>query len=357
MGVSPPEDPTHAYYLHYCSCIFGLVFLTVILIHHARQYYIDKQTKNSKLNFSLFPPSLLTSSFALLISGIIYCLSSLSEILWTNYISADKATCYVHFLLIVSMYSIFKLLLYICLCRRLVESFADAVTYSPIFLFYYQIFLTVGTIVLTIAYALFVETEVDFDRGTTPCAVTNIPDPLLISIVLFDFIACVVNLVLFIKPLWKLSEQLKDQSKHLRHRFTKLIKKNALLATVSTTTTFVVWIVGASTSGLWAFCQVMDMVTSAAAIVLLFKRNEKIFLAVCCCCCKVLNKKLYEEQALASRTIGSIDSGSKQESVNTNTDAKGCVSVTEHTPDMINTPDSNSAEKPTTQSALECISE
>eukprot|EP01083_Nonionella_stella_P129587 393224_1 len=284
MGVSPPEDPLPAYYVHYCSAISGIVLLAIILIHHAHQSYIDKENKNSKLNFSCFPPSLLTSSFVLLASGILYCLSSLSEILWTNYISVDKLSCYVHFMLIVSTYSVFKLAMHICLCRRLIESFADAVTYSSIFLFYYQIFLCIGTLSLTVAYAFCVEPDVDFERthGSTPCAVTNIPLPLLICIILFDFVAMIINLILFIKPLWKI--HFASKSQFIRHRFKKLIKKNALLATISTTTTFVVWIVGASTSGLWAFCQVMDMVTSAAAIVLLFKRNEKIFLAVCCCC-------------------------------------------------------------------------
>eukprot|EP01083_Nonionella_stella_P169145 572890_1 len=222
------------------------------------------------------------------------------------------------------MYTIFKLALYICLCRRLVESFADAFTYSSQFLFYYQIFLTVSTLLLTIAYALFVEPALDFERthGSTPCAVTNIPDPLLICIVLFDFIACVINLVLFIKPLWKLSEQLKDQNQFVRNRFTKLIKKNALLATISTTTTLVHWIVGALTSGLWAFCQVMDIVVSATAIILLFRRNEKIFVRICCCCCKVWNKKLYEEQAVANRTPSSVDTTSKREFVTKDTITK-----------------------------------
>ena len=130
----------YGFYSQYIASIIGAICMFILFIYH---YKTSKQ-----ISKKCIPPKFLTCSILLLINGILYCLSGLSEVVFSEYILVNETVCTVHFILILGLYSSFKLILYIALCRRVIESFGEALTYSNTFLISYQIILIVATLMI-----------------------------------------------------------------------------------------------------------------------------------------------------------------------------------------------------------------
>ena len=111
----------------------------------------------------------------------------------------------------------------------------------------------------------------------------------------YDFIVCVINLILFLKPLCRLSRRISQINAETTSKFKKLIKKNALLASISIITSILAWVLIAIISGTIVVWQTVDIIVSSISIILLFSKNRRIFLNVCCCCCYFFKRDLYEE--------------------------------------------------------------
>eukprot|EP01084_Bolivina_argentea_P196694 337170_1 len=285
---------TIGYYGQYVSGSAGSLILFILLLHHILQQ-CNKQSKKSKNKYDQCAgPSFLTCSFALLLAGIFFCLSSLSEVVWTDYIFINKRICYIHFVALLTFYAVFKLILYISLCRRIIDSFGDIYTYSPQFLCLFQIMLVIVLSVILASCFIFIGTSVNRDEKP-PCTAA-FPDILVIAIISYDFIVCVISLILFLRPLWKLSNL--GSNKTVETKFKKLIKKNALLASISIVTSFMTWIFIAFIDGMTVFLQTIDVLVTCIAILLLFQKNEKVFIKLCCFCCYFCNKDLYYEQKI-----------------------------------------------------------
>eukprot|EP01084_Bolivina_argentea_P048051 88558_1 len=304
-------------YSQYISSISGIIICIALLLYHwistvkapktipTRRQSLVK-TNNKTCSKSLIP-SLLTCSFLMLIFGIIYSVTGLSEIAYTDYISNGQKTCYIHFVSLVSSYGLFKMFMYIGLSRRLIESFEDSMSYSysSKYLYIWELFVIFATIALTTACAIFIKTELN-PSYRPPCNI-NFPNILLILLVAYDFLVCVVNLVLFLKPLYNLTDSLRSENKTFYNKFKTLIKKNALLASISITTSFVAWIVLGVVSGIAIFVQVVDITITSLAILLLFNRNQWIYDILCCNCGNVETNKNTGKQKQLEITHTSMD--------------------------------------------------
>lgn len=224
--------------------------------------------------------SLARSSFLMLLCGLLYCISGLSEIAWTDYISTDKQTCYVHFYLIITSYGLTKLFMYVALCRRLIEVFGHTK-----FLLFWEFFLIIASILSIILCPIFIRLDV-IPTNRPPCNI-QFNDLFLIALVLYDCIVCIVNLILFIRPLCKISNNVNSEghrNKKFKQKYKSLIRKNAILACISIITSFIVWIILGFITGIAIMLQSIDIVVSSVAILLLFSRNKWLYKILCGCC-------------------------------------------------------------------------
>ena len=230
------------FYSQLIASIVGLCVLCILLVYHCVSTYLYSRDKSIIYCTGFGWPPLLICSFLMQIFGIFYCLCGLSEIIWIEYISRGELVCFVHFLLLVNFYGLFKLSLYMALCRRLVESFSESslYSYSNKFYLFWQSFLVLLSLVLIIASSAHIEASYD-GQLREPCVI-NVPQQILISLVGYDVIVGMVNLLLFIMPLRKLTADLYDQTAKMRNRFKTVMYKNASLSCITVLVSFITWI-------------------------------------------------------------------------------------------------------------------
>ena len=262
--------------------------MSSLLLYHSITTYKNKNIPKLKnTNAALVQEnncynklSLLVASFLMLTCGTLYCLSGLSEIAWTDHISMDETTCYVHFYFIITSYGSFKMFMYIALCRRLIEAFGQS-----LFLFIWECFIIITSLLQVVLCPIFIDLSV-MPNNRPPCNI-EFNDIFLISLVLYDLIVCGVNLVLFLKPLCRLTNSIQSDgqnTKKFKRKYQRLIKKNAVLASISIVTSFIIWIILGFVTGMAIMLQSIDIMVSSVAILLLFSRNKWLYRILCCCC-------------------------------------------------------------------------
>eukprot|EP01084_Bolivina_argentea_P058291 106436_1 len=264
--------------------IIGIIAELMILIYHGVSTY--KYTKQKTNQCQICAPSLLLWSFVMLIIGIVYCISGLSEVLWTEHSTTStdgRIACFVHFLLLLNCYGFFKLSMYMALCRRLVESYSDSslYSYSNKFYAFWQIFLVIVSVIIILASCFHIEAQ--YNPQARPPCVINIPLAVVAVLIGYDVIVSTVNLLLFLKPLWTLTADLYDHNSKIRNTFKPVMYTNAILACVTIITSFFTWIFVYFLPGMEVMFQTIDIIVSSAAIILLFSRNHWIFRGICCC--------------------------------------------------------------------------
>ena len=176
------------FYSQLVASIIGIVIVSIALMYHSITTYLYLNANASYKCQTFGWPSLLICSFLMQIFGIFYSLSGLSEIIWIEYFRINKQICYVHFLLLVIFYGLFKLSLYMALCRRLIESFSESslYSYSDKFYQFWPWFLVITSLVLIIATCAHIDTSFD-PQLMEPCVI-DIPYPILIAMVGYDVV-------------------------------------------------------------------------------------------------------------------------------------------------------------------------
>eukprot|EP01083_Nonionella_stella_P146627 461414_1 len=268
------------------SSAAGVIILLFILLYHTLTTSKDCTQNGAQSQRCTYQtwPSLLTYSFLMLIAGILYCVSALSELLCIQYILSGTLSCYVHFLLILNCYGLFKFFMYMALCRRLIESFYETTvyTYSNQFYMLWQVALVVCSLTVLIASCFYI--PVMFDPSERPPCVIILSDVFVAVFIGYDAIVSGVNMWLFLRPLCKMKGNLHTSSNpRMQRRIKALIHKNAVLACVSISTAFIAWIGIYFAPGMEVMLQTIDIIVSSIAILLLFSWNGKIFHIICCC--------------------------------------------------------------------------
>ena len=315
--------------------IFAILSVICVLFHIIKSYRAFHKPQSEliwKWN------SVLSYSFLLLFIGFSYIM--INEFLSTYMAINGKLTypmCTFWFYFNIITYSIFKLIMYFTLITRLIEAFNQATKFYSCTHNFYMIWRMFLFFSMT-GYCYFCLHFAEIDAvqiGMGKCRVA-LPINISMTAIGYDFFVCAVNLYLFINPLRKLSKGVqidssRDISKctaatELQKIYTKLIKKNAILASVSILTTIGSWIVIAVLKDIIhipATWTALDCIITLYCIVLLFTWNEREFEILCCCCIKwkdnVNNKQKQRETVLemiqtTSNTVSNVNTGASSTS-------------------------------------------
>ena len=272
------------------SSIFTTVLLLFSLFHCIKSYQAF-HSKSYDLNWKF--NSVLCYSFILIFVAIIYCsLIVFEEVYLLINGSIGYQICSMLTTTFITTYGIFKIVMYYTLFTRLSESYKEAsnlYTCSNKFYWICKIFL----LITVPPYLYIVNKDIRIDDEQIKhgkCRVV-IPINISVSAVTFDVIVCLINLYLFTHPLRKLSTNSVQENGNqgaaaaISTPFRKLIKKNAMLASVTILSKIATWIMIAILQHIMHIpvtWQAMDQTISCFCIILLFKWNEALFDAVCC---------------------------------------------------------------------------
>eukprot|EP00485_Elphidium_margaritaceum_P010457 CAMPEP_0202704210 /NCGR_PEP_ID=MMETSP1385-20130828/16930_1 /ASSEMBLY_ACC=CAM_ASM_000861 /TAXON_ID=933848 /ORGANISM="Elphidium margaritaceum" /LENGTH=314 /DNA_ID=CAMNT_0049362183 /DNA_START=23 /DNA_END=967 /DNA_ORIENTATION=- len=292
---------------NYAFTTTGTVILIGVLVYHAwstRKHTVPAQSQNDAENaeaeskcgtYSSFI-SLLSASFMMLIFGLLYCISGLAESIQLENVGRTLVARKLFHNLLVLSYALFKLSLYIALCQRLIECYQDSPTlsYRRSFIYGWQLFVVLGTFAVTVAFLA--ETTVTVNR-------TIIPNEIILALLACDFFFCVVNLVLFLRPLCRLKS---PEDTKLGRKVKAVMRKNALLASISILSTILAWVVVATIGGAIVIAQCTDVVVTCIATLLLFSRYQWIYDKMCCCCCSAAADAEVPDQMRSTEMMSGI---------------------------------------------------
>lgn len=133
------------------------------------------------------------------------------------------------------IYFLFKLMLYLILTSRVHEAFNGTMLgYSPNKLKIWAGFLILCNLFIIIAFELLTATYLD--SNTFPKCAMIVNNMVIIAVVALDFIACTVNLYLFIRPLCQL-HKLSDSKDDT---FKSMAKKQCILSIIAILTSVLV---------------------------------------------------------------------------------------------------------------------
>lgn len=281
-------------FVAFCTFLL-LLLLTFHCIRSCKAFH----SSNYDLRFEF--NSVLSYSFILIFIGLIYC----SVALWKELTLLIDGSLHYHFCsltltLFVIIYGLFKLAMYYTLFTRLSQSYKGASNlYTCSNRFYVICKILLIVVIPPYLYICNKYIQVDANKIEKGKCKADIPMFISISALGSDVILGVITLYLFIHPLMKLQRGMDDHnnsSKPDLHRmkshsyvtFQKLIKKNAILATLTILSSVATWIMIALfpwIKEMPVLCQVTDQTISCFCIILLFKWNEVPLI-----CCKENNE-------------------------------------------------------------------
>eukprot|EP01084_Bolivina_argentea_P222444 376518_1 len=189
----------------------------------------------------------------------------------------------------ISSYISFKAVLYLLFVVRLKECYQNSVIrQNSTVLLCWTIVLLVWSI-FNIVLIIFT-TSIYLDLDAIPFCIVALKQYSLISMGLLDVIACVVNLYLFIHPLYILTHVTEETAKDKNHSFinndTKALKhiaiKQCILSVIATVTTVAV-IICVMLFDMSPMFASIDVVLSLVCIILMYRWNAFITDRICCC--------------------------------------------------------------------------
>eukprot|EP01084_Bolivina_argentea_P193712 332316_1 len=291
----------HFMILQWIVSTFTLICLIGLTIYHSKHAHHQLKRSGEKLRIY----SLLSFSFIVLIIGILYCIFSI----WSNIVQSNnyfieklfnKTYCIFTVTTFSNLYGLFKTVTYLSLCLKLMGSFKGSfAVYSKTFYIIWQIFIISFTVILLITSIA--QQKIDYINGV---CTFNLSPLIMMTIILGDFFICSVNLYLFLRPLCILRN--KNKSHDVTESFHSLIKKNAILASISMVTTISQWLIIAVFISSIMICQILDILVTTFCIVLLFKWNGKLYTKLCCCCVKNNNNEMVMKKVISTTDAGSI---------------------------------------------------
>lgn len=272
--------------------VFTVLSVICVLFHIVKSYKAFHEP-NSQLVWKW--NNVLSYSFLLLFVGFSYVI--VNEFLSTYMVTNGGLTypmCTFWFYFNIISYCIFKLVMFLTLITRLIEAFKQASKFyscSTKFYVSWKIFLffsMAGYCYFCLHFAEIDAAEIELGK----CRV-SLPINVTMSNIAYDFFVCAINLYLFINPLRKLSatfDSSRDISKsEVEKIYQKLMKKNAILASVTILASIGAWIFIALFKDILhipATWTALDCIITSLCIILLFSWNEKAFHILCCCCIK-----------------------------------------------------------------------
>eukprot|EP01083_Nonionella_stella_P079217 217160_1 len=258
-----------------CGCS---LILLITLVYHALTAYRATHSIDSTVKFKYH--SVLSLSFILIVVGLIYSIfGSVTSYILYNHGTTDTLICDILVRSFVFFYSIFKFVMYYTLATRLELTYASRHIYKERFYLVWKCFLVLTFCPLIVAGFIFI--------GSDPQKISQgfcrayVPWRFAIIFVVYDTIICGVNLYLFLKPLKRLIPNGSETESTEIRSFEKLIKKNAILASIAILTSLLVWILILMVNAppLW---QSIDCMVSSFCIVFLFKWYGPIYDILCC---------------------------------------------------------------------------
>eukprot|EP01083_Nonionella_stella_P107838 312856_1 len=295
---------THLLELRIAAMAIMVMTLLTISIFHLRK--ISQLYHNEDLEAKFSIRSLLFYSIPMLLCGVLFSVTALINDIVDLHNSESILYCKVLLVIVTILYTLFKIVIQMALCYRLIETFQDSYhVYSDRLYLFWMI--CIWVIALSMMTLSLLTISVEIVDGSCD---STIPLPVVGGIILSDFVVCSVNLYLFIRPLCALTEKSTDAA--LTQSFKMVIKKNAFLASLSLGSTLVIWIIIAATDGVaLLFWQSLDCVVSSVSIVLLFNWSKVLFNALCCCSCFIESstdlKQMGSHSTAASETVKTVE--------------------------------------------------
>ena len=294
-----------------------LIFLSIWHFTHLKSAISISRRSHKKLECTC--QSLLGYSFMLLITGLLFITFGIvnSMRFWFDLNMIDFGTkvayCYLNFHTVLTIYGLFKILTYLALFIRLKNTFDGApigvhqVSFCCskfIFHILWPIYIILSSLIIIVFLMIKVEIKMNADN----ICEYDMPIIPIISVAINEILMCGINVYLFIKPLFRMSSidgMIGISLEHSTNRLKYVIKKNALLATISIISTTLVYILIIIFDGDWSITwQKLDIIVTNTCIVCLFTFNQSLFNCMCCCCfgCKRNMKLLLNEQRARAST-------------------------------------------------------
>ena len=275
-------------YVQSVISVIAVVYLTLLTIWHAKnvKYEIGKGDGLLDCKFQ----SLVTYSFVLLIIGLFYAIFGIyNAIEILIFFPYGIEHCYAQLYILSGLYGLFKITMYLALFVRFQTTFKESAMECPkIVHTIYPITVTILMLILEMLLIFTTKTKIVDD-----ICKYEISELILLCAVLTDFMVCGINLYIFLKPLFKLSSMHANDN----YLFNFVIRKNAVLASVSMISTIIAYILLIIMHGNWTITwQALDIIVTNTCIVCLFRFNQPLFNVFCGCI------KLSEEDANVNAT-------------------------------------------------------
>eukprot|EP01084_Bolivina_argentea_P259431 437734_1 len=251
--------------------IIGLIIALFIFIYHSYKLYQHNGFKKKMKLFSILSLLLINQTVIGLIVFII------TEMIHEN--DNNRWCCEFAAHWGPTGYSIFKFILYYILILRFKVTFRDSsVKYNINKLRIWVLILFTWTTSNIIAI------NITAQNIPGKCEVATPPIPIMASIASIDFVACIVNTILFSRPLFQLHKkrQSTNQKRTNTVNFKYVAIKQCILSLIAVLSTIFALLV-VSMLNLYVICISFDYVISTSCIILMYSWNSSIIDKICCC--------------------------------------------------------------------------
>jgi len=207
-------------------------------------------------------------------------------------------------------YSAFKFILYYILILRFKRTFkhsADLFDENKLRIWISILFTWTASNIIAI--------NITAQNISGKCEVATPPIPIMASIASIDFVACIVNTIIFSRPLFRLHRKRKssNQKKTKQVNFKYVAIKQCILSIISVSSTIFSLLVVAMFN-LYVICITFDYVVSVLCIILMYSWNSHIIDKICCCCkcCKMQIQMLKSKQLSTVINLNRLKSQSQR---------------------------------------------